>query len=387
MDSQNKLDLEGRLDRHPLAELLIEISHGGLSGALRLEQDERKIVFYFEDGDLVFAASNVREHKLFEILLRLKKVTPAQLSEIKDFVNDLKLKESLLSRQLLSEEEMRNAFGRQFDLILQEIIVRNAGNWVFTPLARVRDEMRRRFDFYKLLFEYGRSFSGARALERFKSFQETFRLRKKMPEFDLQPQEAFLLSRFETGRLTTEAMRDLSGLSETETFRILYALWLGGFLKRENWNAAFSVEKLNEINSAKLTLKTSAPEMEKTEEKIAASPPTSEVTVEKEETEFTLEDYLEQIENAETLYELLDILPTASANEIKNHIFRMRSVFTLIYFTNRLKPTSTSKLNRHLQRSRRLMKHLEMRKHARFMITRCVKISNLRRKKFNRMVR
>lgn len=123
MNSQNKLDLEGNLNRHPLAELLVEISLARLNGALRLENGEAKIAIYFEDGDFVFAASNVRKHKLFEILLHEKKITPPQLSEISDFVNDLKLKESLLSRDLLSKEEIRNVFAKQFSLILQEAII------------------------------------------------------------------------------------------------------------------------------------------------------------------------------------------------------------------------------------------------------------------------
>ena len=324
MDSQNKLDLEGNLSRQPLAELLVEISHAGLSGSLRLENDKRKIAVYFEDGDLVLAASNAREHKLFEILLRERKITPQQLSEIKDFVNDLKLKEALLSGELLSKEEVQNAFMQQFSMILQESIVWSIGKWIFTPLARVREEMRRNFDFYPILFEYGRNLSGTKSADRLKSFQEVFRLRKKLPEFDLQPHEAFLLSRFGDRKLTIEEMRDLSGMGESETFRILYALWLGGFLRRENWNSAFSIGKLNEINSAKLMLKESAPEPEKPKEKIAASP-TPEIVKEKEppkkEIEFTLEDYLEQIENAETFYELFDISPSASESEIKKAYF------------------------------------------------------------------
>ena len=330
MDSPNKLDLQGKLSRHPLAELLVEISDGGLSGAVRLEREAQKIVIYFEDGEFVFAASNARRHKLFEILLSEKEITAPQLSEIKDFVNDLKLKENLLELGLLSKEEVKNAFARQFGSILREAVVWNEGDWTFTPLARIRDEMRQPFDFYELLFEYGRNLSGAQAVQRLKSFGEIFRVRKNLPAFNLEAQEAFVLSRFEDGRLTIEELRDVSGLPETETFRILYALWLGGFLVRENWNAAFSDEKLKEINAARLTLKTSAAEIGKPEKKtVFAAPPPKIVEQEKpeKEAEFTLEQYLEQIEDAENHYEKFGVAPDASEAELKKTYFAYAKQF------------------------------------------------------------
>ncbi len=329
MDSQKKLDLEGNLNRHSVAEILVEISQAGLSGALRLENGEQKFVIYFEDGDLVFAASNARKHKLFEILLRENKITPQQLGEIKDFVNDLKLKEFLLFRKIISKEELRNIFERQFSLILLEAVAWEEGKWIFTPLARVRDEMRQPFDLHKLLFEYGRNLSGAESAQRLKSFQEIFRIRKKPSDFALQPTEAFILSRFEDRHLTIESMRDLSGMSESETFRILYGLWLGGFLNRENWNAAFSYEKLNEINSARLKLKTSAPELEKPKRENTLPPPekTPEKKKPEKEAEITLEQYLEQIENAENHYEKFAVEPDASEAKIKAAYFALAKQF------------------------------------------------------------
>lgn len=330
MDSQNKLDLEGRLDRHPIAELLVEIAHGGLSGALRIENGERKIVIYFEDGDLIFAASNAREYKLFEILLREKKITPPQLSGITGFVNDLKLKESLLSGELLSKEEVGDAFARQFSMILQEVIGWENGDWIFTPLARVRDEMRQPFDVRRLLFEYGRNLSGAEAAQRLKSFQEIFRVRKKVPEVGLQPEEAFVMSRFDDKSLTIEEMRGISGMSEAETFRVLYGLWLGGFLVRENWNAAFSAQKINEINSARLKLKTSAFDANKPEKQIVFAPPVPEVAekqMPEKEAEFSLEQYLERIEGAENHYEKLGVAPEVSEAEIKTAYFALAKRF------------------------------------------------------------
>src|SRR5438128_5109777 len=62
--------MQGQLSEHPLAELIREINNTGLSGALRVSHDRAKVVVYFETGDLLFAASNLRAHRLREVLKR-----------------------------------------------------------------------------------------------------------------------------------------------------------------------------------------------------------------------------------------------------------------------------------------------------------------------------
>ena len=62
--------MEGQLSEHPLAELIREIRNTGLSGALRLSHDRARVVIYFETGTVLFAASNLRAHRLREVLKR-----------------------------------------------------------------------------------------------------------------------------------------------------------------------------------------------------------------------------------------------------------------------------------------------------------------------------
>ncbi|MDX6577390.1 MAG: hypothetical protein QOE96_3343, partial [Blastocatellia bacterium] len=55
--------MNGKLAAHPLAELIREITANGLTGALRLARERAKVVIYFENGELVFATSNLRAHR------------------------------------------------------------------------------------------------------------------------------------------------------------------------------------------------------------------------------------------------------------------------------------------------------------------------------------
>ena len=73
MTSQSNLEIKGNLREHPLAELLLEVSQTNLSGSIRLANAERKAVIYLSEGSVVFAVSNERQHRLFEILVREKR--------------------------------------------------------------------------------------------------------------------------------------------------------------------------------------------------------------------------------------------------------------------------------------------------------------------------
>ena len=144
---------------------------------------------------------------------------------------------------------------------------------------------------------------------------------------NLSPAESFVFSRFENSALTIEEIRHLSGLPETETYKILYALWLGGFIVRENWNAAFSERKVAAILSAKLAVKkddapVSQPLEKETE--TAADEKIEEAQIEEaaaDDNQISLEKYLEQVEKATNFYEIFALAPDAALAEIKRAYF------------------------------------------------------------------
>src|SRR6476469_9388591 len=89
------VSMEGQLSRHPLAELIREIIDSELSGALRLSREAAKVAVYFDSGQPIFAASNLRAHRLSEILKR-QQIKSAHLENAPAAATDEELSQTLI---------------------------------------------------------------------------------------------------------------------------------------------------------------------------------------------------------------------------------------------------------------------------------------------------
>src|SRR6266705_2496827 len=94
-DAGSSSNMEGQLNKHPLAELIREIAATGLSGALRLVRESAKVAIYFRDGALVFAASNLRAHRLREVV-KQGGLDDAQMSDLSATMPDDELAKALI---------------------------------------------------------------------------------------------------------------------------------------------------------------------------------------------------------------------------------------------------------------------------------------------------
>lgn len=344
MDSPNNLEIKGSLRTDSLAELLREIADNRFNGSLRLANDVQKIVVYFDAGETIFAVSNARQHRFFETLSQAEKITKDELSEIADFTNDLALRENLLKNGLLDKAEIDRLFSALIFEIVKSALDWNDGEWIFSPLVRIKSSIRFPVKLSDLLIESARNLPAAEAARKFKNPLESLNVTSVMPDgVNVSPQESFVLSRFAGATLTIEEVQSLSGLPEIETFQILYALWLGGFIVRRDRLTAFSEREISAIQSAKLSVKK--------EDKPTVQPPVinSATTAEnpaisgKTETtetieeatsdengkkpEITLENYLERTEKAKNFYEVFALSSDAAVNDIKQIYFALAKRF------------------------------------------------------------
>lgn len=332
MSAPNNLDLHGNFLAFPLAELLTEIAAARLDGSLRLSHDGQKIIVYFSAGEIVFAVSNARASRLFDILLRENKISKKILTEMPNFTSDLEFAEALVEKKIFTRADIDALFVHQIEEVLRGALEWTAGVWVFSPLARIRQDIRFKINLSQLLAEHARRLSTERIFSRLRGAQESFLAAPPAAAggVDLQPHEAFVLSRFGREPLKVEEIRIASGLPESAVLQALYALWLGGFLIPQNRNAAFTENKISEILSARFTLKKEAVQapsvkIETPEEIAKAAEEKSEAV--REAAGLSLEAYLAKVENALTLYDTLEIAVSAPTEEIKHAYFALAKQF------------------------------------------------------------
>jgi len=195
MTPQTELEVSGNLFTHPFAELIGEIGDARLGGSLRVDNKERKCIIYFSGGRIVFAASNARTARLFQILLDKGRISKADLAKVPNFANDIELAANLEQLGILTPEESGQLFSEQIERVIVDVLSWVDGNWTFSPLKRVRDGLEFQVDARRILFDFARCMAVDSVLNRFRSLNERFR-RSEASELDLvlTSDEAIILS-------------------------------------------------------------------------------------------------------------------------------------------------------------------------------------------------
>ena len=327
------LDLKGNFRTYPFAELIVEISQAKLSGSLRLACGEKKTVVYFRDGALVYGVSNAKALRLFTILLSRSIIEQKELANHPNFANDLELAASLQAKGTLTREAIEAANIDQIEAVMIDALSWPGGDWIFSPLARLRDDLVHEIKDFRVLADYARCVPLSVISQRFRSVQESFVVVPGREEsLPLQTHEAFVRSRFGSSPMTIEELRLICGMPESGLLQALYVLWLGGVLVRRDWNAALSAAKIGEIRRAKMSLVRGAAKLELPQSETSEppdSPPIQPIEQAPPDPgiDLPLDDYLDRVEKAETLYDVLSVGDQATVAEIKTRYFEMAKLF------------------------------------------------------------
>ncbi|MDM7921916.1 MAG: DnaJ domain-containing protein [Pyrinomonadaceae bacterium] len=323
MTQQNTLEFKGTISAIPLGELIVEIGQTRLSGSLRVSRDPQRAIIYFEEGRPVYCVSNARQHRLFGKLVERKLVDTARINGNVDPVNDFELSAFLLGQGLITKELLDEAVVAQLESILIDTLSWTEGEWTFTPLARVRQELHQKIDAHRVLLDYARVLPLQIVRERFRSVEEAFSVNEPTGEdLRLLAHEADVEMRFGDLRLTLADLRNACAMPEDALLQALYVLWLGGRLTRHDWTSAFTPAALAAIGSARLAVaKKAAPIPVKAEEPPKPEPEKA------ADIKISLEEYLERVENAETHYEVLGLASNANVGVIKQTYFGLAKLF------------------------------------------------------------
>lgn len=293
--------MNGRLSEHPLAELISEISEKGISGALRVEHERAKAVVYFEEGNLVYATSNLRIHRLAEYL-RQQGIGGA----VNEAASDTALAEDLLSKGVLTPAHLNEIMAELIAGVMRVLLLWTDGAWTFDARARLGESIKTQVATPQLLLEATRRLDLKFASARFPNGKELLSLSTVAHEgLTLQPAEAFLLSRVEAP-ISIEDLIAVSGLREPDAKQAIYGLVVAGLLLRQFRQPAFRTPPPTSGNDKPVVRQTpQAP--------VPATPPAPPAVDPKQE----LYTFIERLERAANHYEVLDVSLNAELGEIK----------------------------------------------------------------------
>lgn len=227
---------KGQLQQNPPAELIREVAEKGASGALRLSRSRAKAVIYCEDGRIVFAASNLRSHRLLEFLKRNQILNEAQMAELDEKISDEKLLEMLVHRGI-KPDTLNGIRANHVSEILRAALIWTEGEWEFDSRVRIGTDTRVTIDAKRLLLESTRHLPAGYIASRFTQTAEALEPgRTNGHAMKLLPAEGFVLSRV-TEATTLKEVLAVSGLAEEETLRAIYGLSISGLIRRA-WPSA-----------------------------------------------------------------------------------------------------------------------------------------------------
>jgi curved DNA-binding protein CbpA len=296
--------MNGQLSEQPLAELIREISAKSVGGRLSLEHDRVKIVIYFEDGTLVYAASNLRTLRLREYLKKTELVSETDLARFNDRLPDIELLKQLTAQKLLSTTAADQLHTRQVTDVLRMALVWTNGTWELESRSRLNEQLNLKIDVDSLLLEAGRRMPADFIASRFRNDAEVITPRAEpLINDNLLPAEAFLLSRLDQPMPLRELVA-ISGLGEAETLRLVYSLALTGLLQREHWKRVLRDQP----------------------EQKPAPPPTQPEPEPQEEPE-DVETFLERVRTAQTYYDVLGVSGEASAQTLKDLYYKLARLY------------------------------------------------------------
>jgi curved DNA-binding protein CbpA len=297
--------MNGQLSEHPLAELIREISARSLSGKLRLEQERVKVAAYFAGGHFLYAASNLRQLRLQEYLLKSNAVSEKDLAQFNGQVSDTELVKVLCAKNLLTTSAAEQIQAQQIADTIRLPLLWTEGSWEFDSRSRLNENLNLNIDASSMLLEAARRLPSTFAAARFRDPAELISPREDpLTNQNLLPAEVFLLSRLDQP-MSLRNLIAVSGIGEGETLGLVYTLALAGLIERENWHSAFRDQK-------------PPPPPRAVEEPVAA-----EATVKTEVETDDVESFLARIASAQTHYDVLGVSTDVPAQNLKGIYYQL----------------------------------------------------------------
>lgn len=292
--------MNGKLSEHPLAELIREILGTTLTGSLRLERGRAKVAIYFENGQLVFATSNLRAHRLREAAKR-NGLTEAHVAEFPARLGDEEFAAAAIKTGLLKPQTLAAIRANQVGDVLRLALLWTEGDWEFDSRVRLADETRIEINVKRLLLESARHLPAEFVASRLAGDDSTYLKASDSNTTNLLATEKSMLTRA-SNSVTLKELAATNGAGEEEAYRAIYALSLSGLLERTGWPVALADQTPRGVsNKAPTAVQGQTGDLEASEIELA-----------------DLETLFARLKGTSDYYDVLDVGRLATTDEIKN---------------------------------------------------------------------
>ena len=212
-----------------VAEAFRKLYFGKRTGVLTCEADAARRAVYFQSGFVVSVSSSLEQDRLGEVMIRHGRITQQQFEDASHFIKSgWKLGEILAELSIIGEEEIEPFVRLQLLDIACTQLIRPPKRLSFAPLSGVDAYLEAPLSVADILMEAARR--TPRLGPKLEALKEEDRKLgfpsdplKRFQDVNLQPEEAFVLSRVD-GTQTPRDIFALSPLSEEQTARTLLGL-------------------------------------------------------------------------------------------------------------------------------------------------------------------
>ena len=300
--------MEGTLGRVHVTDVLQGLRSARESGVLHITREGRAKHVYLENGAVIFASSDFEDERLGEMLVRAGKIQRADLvlaCKVRE-ASRLRLGKTLVDMGYLSETEMDAGVKGQVESILRSVIPWKSGRYR-AELGKVSvdaDLARSDISTENILLESMRDLRDGEAIRRGIGDLDGKLAFARDPSWvgthlHLTSEEGFVLSRVD-GASSAKEIADLSPMGEDETLRCVCALIVASALKVESTESTGPAAPTERLETVKRAVQ--SPEAERFQRVMLAKHARA---------------------HELTYYELLEVEPTASAEEIRAGYFQL----------------------------------------------------------------
>jgi curved DNA-binding protein CbpA len=320
--ADQRMGMNANLSERLFPEVLRNISTNAQTGTLVVRRNSEEKRICFEQGEVVFATSNVPEEELGEILIKIGMLSPSQLDEVSKSTGDGRhLSQVLIERGIFDPGRARDVLELQIQEIIYPLFDWNAGEFKFTSdRVSLDPDLKLSISTRNLVLE------GIRRIKNFEIIHKGLRgseasirlspnYETTVADLFLKPDEAFILSRIESTSKISEILQ-ISPLDSEMTLKTLYGFISTGVAEfvTESHRHAPAPPTVTEIYQ------------HQSRPKVPATPPPSEVEEEAvEDIETMRSDILSMLEKSKSsnYYDLLQVTSNAPLDEIKKSYYRL----------------------------------------------------------------